>query len=142
MPPVCWQTEIYVRTYELDFYGVVNNAVYLHYFEEARLDFLRQLGVDFFKMVDDGIVPVVARASVEYKVPIRGGDIIIVKGEVVKLGRSSMEMRYVLSSKVSGKDMALGETLLVFINDKGKPTRIPDSLREAMAAFSLPARTA
>jgi len=136
MLPVRWQTEIYVRTYELDFYGVVNNAVYLHYLEEARLDFLRQLGVNFFKMVDEGIVPVVARALVEYKIPIRGGDIIIVKGEVVKLGGSSMEMRYVLTSKVSGRDMATGGTLLVFINSQGRPTRIPESFRSALAVFA------
>jgi len=136
MLPVRWQTEIYVRTYELDFYGVVNNAVYLHYFEEARLDFLRQLDVDFFKMVDEGIVPVVARASVEYKIPIRGGDVIIVTGEVIKLGGSSMEMRYVLTSKISGKNMAMGATLMVFINKNGRPTRIPESFRSALAAFS------
>jgi len=136
MLPLRWQTEIYVRTYELDFYGVVNNAVYLHYLEEARLDFLRQLGVDFFKMVDEGIVPVVARAAVEYKIPIRGGDIILVKGELVKLGGSSMEMRYVLTSKVSGRDMAFGDTLLVFINNNGKPTRIPEAFRAALAAFA------
>jgi acyl-CoA thioester hydrolase len=131
-----WQTEIAVRSYELDFYGVVNNAVYLHYLEEARLDFLRQLGVDFFKMVDEGIVPVVARAAIEYKVPIRGGDIILVKGEVVKLGGSSMDMRYVLTSKISSKDLAHAETLLVFVNNNGRPTRIPEALRAAMASFS------
>lgn len=136
MLPVRWQTEISVRTYELDFYGVVNNAVYLHYLEEARLDFLRQLGVDFFKMVDEGIVPVVARAVVEYKVSIRGGDLIIVNGEVDKLGGSSMHMRYALTSKISGKDMATGETLLVFINTKGRPTRIPETFRSALAVFS------
>jgi len=135
MLPARWQTEIYVRTYELDFYGVVNNAVYLHYLEEARLDFLRQLGVDFFRMVEEGIVPVVARASVEYKAPIRGGEIIIVKGEVVKLGASSMEMRYVLTSKASGREMALAETVLVFVNERGRPTRIPEGLHAALAAF-------
>ena len=63
MLPLRWQTEISVRSYELDFYGVVNNAVYLHYLEEARLDLLRQLGIDFFKMAAEGTVPVVARAT-------------------------------------------------------------------------------
>jgi acyl-CoA thioester hydrolase len=136
MLPVRWQTPISIRTYELDFYGVVNNAVYLNYFEEARLDFLRQLGIDFFKMVAEGIVPVVARAVVEYKIPIRGGDRIVVKGEVARLGGSSMEMRYLLTSQISGKDMAHGETVLVFINKRGRPTRIPEAFRAALAAFS------
>ena len=43
-----WETVIPVRSYELDFAGIVNNAVYLNYLEEARLDFLRQHNFDFF----------------------------------------------------------------------------------------------
>ncbi len=138
MIPLRWQTEISVRSYELDFYGVVNNAVYLHYLEEARLDLLRQLGVDFFKLAADGIVPVVARAVVEYKIPVRGGEVLVVNGTVEKLGRSSMDMRYALASRATGQVMALAETLLVFVNQHGRPTRIPEALRTAMASFPSP----
>lgn len=136
MLPLRWQTEISVRSYELDFYGVVNNAVYLHYLEEARLDLLRQLGIDFFQLAAKGVVPVVARVVVEYKIPVRGGNVLAVHGTVEKIGGSSMELHYTLASKKDGEVMAQAETLLVFVNSNGRPMRVPAALRTAMAAFS------
>ncbi len=55
-----WETIIPVRSYELDFAGIVNNAVYLNYFEEARLDFLRQLNVDFYAMAEHSAAAVLS----------------------------------------------------------------------------------
>lgn len=138
MLPLRWQTEIPVRSYELDFYGVVNNAVYLHYLEEARLDLLRQMGVDFFKLAAAGNVPVVARVVVDYKIPVRGGEVLVVNGTIKKIGSSSMDMHYTLASKTTGRVMARAETLLVFVNNNGRPTRIPEALRMAIAAFTSP----
>jgi len=138
MLPLYWRTEITVQTYQLDFYGVVNNAVYLNYLETARLDLMRQLNIDFFKMVADGVVPVVARAVIDYKAPIRGGEVVVVRGTVATLGGSSMDLQYSLESKFSGHEMAQAETRLVFVNERGRPTRIPDSFRAAIEG-GLPA---
>ncbi len=127
-----WETIIPVRSYELDFAGIVNNAVYLHYLEEARLDFLRQLGVDFFAMAKAGVVPVVAKATIAYKSPVRGNDMLIVKGAIPKAGRTSLLMQYEIRSRNDGRLVALAETLMVFVNECGRPTAIPEKLLSAM----------
>ena len=38
--------EVEVRSYELDTYNHVNNAIYLNYLEYARMEYLRRIGFD------------------------------------------------------------------------------------------------
>ena len=63
-----------VRDYECDLQGVVNNANYQHYMEHARHEFLETLGVNFGKLHEDGIDAMVAKITIEYKLPLRSGD--------------------------------------------------------------------
>jgi acyl-CoA thioester hydrolase len=127
-----WETVIPVRSYELDFAGIVNNAVFLNYLEEARLDFLRQHHFDLFAMTQAGVVPVVAKATIEYKSPAHGNDVLIIKGTIPKIGKTSMLMQYEITSRNDGRLVAQAETLLVFVNDQGKPTAIPQQLRSVL----------
>ncbi|MBR6284519.1 MAG: acyl-CoA thioesterase [Muribaculaceae bacterium] len=69
--------EIGVRDYELDSEGIVNNAVYLHYLEHTRHAFCKQAGYTFAQMQADGFVPVVNRIEVDYKTPLRSGDVML-----------------------------------------------------------------
>lgn len=69
-----FETIIEVRDYECDLQGIVNNANYLHYAEHTRHLFLKQQGVSFAKMHDDGEDAVAARMTLQYKMPLRSGD--------------------------------------------------------------------
>ena len=69
--------EIPVRDYELDSEGIVNNANYLHYAEHTRHAFIKNRGYSFGKMSADGIVPVVNRIEIDYKRPLRSGDVMV-----------------------------------------------------------------
>ena len=71
--------EIAVRDYELDSEGIVNNAIYLHYLEHTRHMFCAQAGYSFSQMEADGFTPVVNRIEVDYKTPLRSGDIMLSK---------------------------------------------------------------
>lgn len=64
-----------VRDYELDSEGIVNNANYLHYLEHTRHEFCDMAGFSFKQMQDSGIIPVLNRIEVDYKIPLRSGDI-------------------------------------------------------------------
>ena len=61
--------DVVVRWYECDTYGHVNNAVYLHYLEFARENYMRDLGISFSDMRASGIGLVVARVSIDYRRP-------------------------------------------------------------------------
>ncbi len=63
-----------VRDYELDIQKVVNNAVYLHYFEHARHLMLREAGIDFFQWHNKQLDFVLVEAKVKYKKSLSSGD--------------------------------------------------------------------
>lgn len=69
-----FETKMEVRDYECDIEGIVNNANYLHYTEHTRHLFLRTLGLSFAAMHEKGADAVVARMTLEYKVPLRCDD--------------------------------------------------------------------
>ncbi len=72
-----YSMEIPVRDYELDSEGIVNNAIYLHYLEMTRHEFCRWAGYSFKAMSADGIVPVLSRVEIDYKTPLRSGDVML-----------------------------------------------------------------
>ena len=63
----CFSMNIKVRDYEVDSQGIVNNAVYLHYFEHTRHEFCEHAGFSFRQMSEQGIDPVVHKITVTYK---------------------------------------------------------------------------
>lgn len=69
-----FQTRMQVRDYECDIEGIVNNANYLHYCEHTRHLFLKECGLSFAEMHEKGVDAVVARMSMQFKVPLRPDD--------------------------------------------------------------------
>jgi acyl-CoA thioester hydrolase len=56
-------TQLQVRDYECDLQGIVNNAVYQHYLEHARHEYLNSKGLDFSELTALGVIIVVIRAE-------------------------------------------------------------------------------
>jgi acyl-CoA thioester hydrolase len=82
-----FELELQVRDYECDIQGIVNNSVYQHYLEHCRHKFLEKIGLSFAQMHTDGIDAVVIRAELNYKFPLRPGDVFIVRLKMGKQGR-------------------------------------------------------
>lgn len=68
-----------VRDYECDLQGIVNNANYQHYLEHARHEFLLSHGISFAELHDKGTDAVVARLTMQFKVPLKSGDEYVTK---------------------------------------------------------------
>lgn len=63
-----------VRDYEVDAEGIVNNAVYLHYFEHTRHEFCDETGLSFRRMRELNMSPVVREITVKYLRSLGLGD--------------------------------------------------------------------
>ena len=81
-----FETRMEVRDYECDIEGIVNNANYVHYCEHTRHLFLQQCGLSFADMHAKGVDAVVARMSLQYKVPLRPDDVFISRLALTKDG--------------------------------------------------------
>jgi acyl-CoA thioester hydrolase len=88
--PFRWPVRVYVE--DTDFGGVVFYANYLKYFERARTELLRSLGVSQQTMVDtDRVIFVVTNIVVDYRSPARMDEELTVTAHAEKLGRASVK---------------------------------------------------
>ncbi len=127
-----WKTSLRVRSYELDSFGHVNNGTYAKYLEAARGDYLQEIGIDFNDFKTWNKFPVIAKVIIEYKAPAFLFDTLHINGKVENLGKSSVNFTYEIL-KDDGSLVAIAETLMVFVNEKGKPCYMPDKVREAFS---------
>ena len=74
MKEYAYKLKMKVRDYECDLEGIVNNANYQHYMEHTRHEFLLEAGISFAEMLEQNIVSVVARITIDYKTPLRSRD--------------------------------------------------------------------
>lgn len=79
--------QLQVRDYECDLQGIVNNAVYQHYLEHARHEYLDSRGLDFASLTALGVIIVVIRAELDYRQALRPGDCFSVSVSVKRSGR-------------------------------------------------------
>ena len=69
-----FELEFSVRDYEVDLQGIVNNAVYQHYLEHARHEFLISRKIDFAALHKQGNDLIVVRIEMDYKYPLKSRD--------------------------------------------------------------------
>ncbi|MBU5594183.1 acyl-CoA thioesterase [Amphibacillus sp. MSJ-3] len=67
-------TQIEVRYQETDQMGVVYHANYLIWFEIGRSAFIKELGLSYAKMEEEGVVSPVTRVEIDYKKPMHYGE--------------------------------------------------------------------
>jgi acyl-CoA thioester hydrolase len=123
---------IEVRYGDLDPQGHVNNAKYLTYMEQARVGYIRNLGVwkgDSF--IDIGII--LADARVTFHKPITLGMDVRVAVRVSKLGNKSLTMEYRLENGAGGERLASGFSVLVAYDYRSDQTiPVPADWRQAI----------
>ena len=116
-----YMLEIAVRDYEIDSEGIVNNANYLHYLEMTRHEFCRWAGYSFKEMSADGIIPVLSRVEIDYKTPLRSGDVMLSCLWVEKKG-----VRFVFHQDIYNKftgEMAVSAVVSVVSLEDGRLSR-------------------
>jgi acyl-CoA thioester hydrolase len=123
---------IEVRYGDLDPQGHVNNAKYLTYMEQARVAYIRRLGVwKGGSFLDIGII--LADAQVTFRAPILFGMDVQVGVRVSSLGNKSMTMEYRLENGQGGLELASGASVLVAYDYHSSRTiPIPEDWRAAI----------
>lgn len=127
-----------VRVYyeDTDFSGLVYHAGYLRYMERGRTEFLRALGLDQMRLLDEtGTAFAVRSLSVEFLRPARMDDQLVV--ETVPVELSGASFRVAQAVRRGEETLVTAEGRAVCLK-AGRPTRIPAELRAALAGSSVP----
>lgn len=122
-----------VRWGDMDSFGHVNNAHYLRYLEEARVQWLASIpGVS----LTDRIAPVLVASHVNYRRPIEWPETLAVELFVEKTGNSSLILGHRILSASGDEDTLYsdGSVVMVWIDTQtGKSVALPGAVRTACA---------
>ncbi|MFN4258457.1 MAG: acyl-CoA thioesterase [Gemmataceae bacterium] len=120
---------IRVRYAETDRMGLLHHANYLIYFEQARTELLRQRGLAYKDLEDQGYFLVLTKVEVRYRAPARYDDVLIIKTIVVRTTAVRIDHRYEVFR--DGILLAEGSSTLACVNREGQLQALPESLRQA-----------
>ncbi len=105
-------TEIEVRGYHADFYGHVNNARYLEFFEEDRWAHLESK-IDLKKWAAQGIIFLVVNINVNYRRAVPVGETLVVTTNLEKIGNRSVVLQQKILLK--GSEEVAADALITFV---------------------------
>ncbi len=125
-----------VRAYfeDTDLSGVVYHANYLRWFERARSDMLRLLGIDQRAAQEAGEgAYAVADLTIRYAAPARLDDDVLIESRVEEMRAASCRMHQRASR--DGQLLAEAHLRVGFVSPDGRPKRQPDAWRTAFATI-------
>ncbi len=130
--PKTYQRDFRVRSYECDAYGHVNNAVYLHYMQEAALEASGDAGYDMAAYDRLGQFWLIRETDIEYIHPLRYGDTVGVQTWVEDFRRVRSRRHYVF--KNGDAIVARAATDWVYLDRQTlRPAPVPEEMVRAFA---------
>jgi acyl-CoA thioester hydrolase len=132
-----YKTPIPIRFSDIDAVGHVNNAIYLTYFEIARLNYWKEI-IDW-NLREHGVI--VGRSEVNYLKPITLDDEIVCYVRTTRIGNSSFDMMHLLARITpNGEEICTtGKTVCISYDySLNKSVSIPLKERDKMIAYDEP----
>ncbi|MCJ7781424.1 MAG: acyl-CoA thioesterase [Acidimicrobiia bacterium] len=124
---------IRVRFYELDPYSHVNHAVYVQYFEAARIELLREAGLTLQGMMDDGVMIVVTDIATRFIRSAQADDELVVETEVLEFKRVTSRWHQRL---LRGGEVIVEQELGAAVtNLEGRPIRFPAEMVDQLSPY-------
>ena len=113
--------------------GVIYYSRYYEYFEAARTDMMRELGLTYKTLEAQGIMMPVVHSESDYLYGPGFDDHLTCITEVKEWPKGKMEILYTLINDDDPKKILnRGKTIHAFVKMNGKPTRMPASLKQVL----------
>ncbi|MDQ3881207.1 MAG: acyl-CoA thioesterase [Chloroflexota bacterium] len=131
--PYRHHTSVEVRFRDLDALRHVNNAVYLTYFEHARLRYLRDvIGIASIKH----LAMVLASITCDYLSPVHMGEELEIATRVDWIGRTSLGMSHVARAVRDDREVARADSVLVSYDYRAnRPQPVSAAWRASFTEF-------
>ena len=129
------QTAIRVRYAETDQMGFVYYGHYAAFYEVARVEALRSLGLTYKNLEAEGIVMPVSENKSKYIRPATYDDLLQIHLSIKELPAKRMVFHYEIYNE-EGALIHIGETKLAFLDKKsGKPRKAPGKIIDLLKPF-------
>ena len=127
-----FETKIRVEYHHTDQMGIVLHSNYVKFFEVARTEWLRAMGLTYAEMERRGVMMPIVEVNVKYRQPAYYDELISVTASVDELPMARMVFKYEIHGE-DGREIATGSTTLGFIDkETRRPQRAPKWLMEVL----------
>ena len=124
----CHEVNLRVRYAETDQMQYVYYGNYAIYYEVARVECLRALGISYKRLEDDGVMLPVLEQYTKYIAPAHYDDLLTLRVAVKEMPQTRISFEYEIFNE-AGRLLNIAKTTLVFVNKHSqKPTRCPEDL--------------
>jgi acyl-CoA thioester hydrolase len=126
-----------VRFHEVDMLGVCNNAVYINFFETARLEYIKAAGLMPGKGIfSDGKIFFMVRNEINYRSYAYYDDVLEVYSRISYIKNSSFGYDHLIVKQKTGEIIVDGKGVVVYVDPKSrKSTSLPESFIEKVKSF-------
>jgi len=131
------ETRVRVRYAETDQMGVVYHSNYLIWFEVGRVEFIRQLGLNYKQMEEEGCGIAVVDVHVRYKAPARYDDELLIETRLLAARGAVVRFGYRILRVSDGLLLCEGETMHVVVGMDMKKRSLPPKYAERFAAHLI-----
>lgn len=125
----------YVQYYETDKMGITHHSNYIRWMEEARVDFLKQIGWDYARLESEGIISPVIGVSCKYKHSTTFADTITISVKIEKYSGIKLCLKYSMTNE-KGESVCEGTSEHCFLDANGKIMQINKDFPEFHAVLS------
>lgn len=113
--------------------GIVYYSRYLEYFEMARTECLRMIGLSVTDLEATGVFLPVVHSACDYFLGARFEDRLDVISRIKEKPRSTLRIDYTIHRIADGKKLVAGYTLHAFVKPNGNPVRPPKNILDAIS---------
>ena len=124
-----------VHYYETDRMGITHHSNYIRWMEEARIDFLKQLGWDYARLEKEGIISPTVEVSCKYKRSTTFSDDVFIIVKIREFKGVKLILDYSMKN-AEGAVVAECESVHCFISKEGKPIRLAKEFPEFNKAIT------
>jgi len=119
--------EIRVYYEDTDFSGNVYHGSYVKFFERARTEWLRKVGIHHSELANDGLAFAVSKMEIDFLKSSHIDDLLKVTTRITSLSGARISLEQVISKEEV--EITRAEVSVAMINKVGRATRLPKNWR-------------